>query len=95
MTKADFLENFVTSARTKKTSSYRDDYRKVYHFVLRNGWLIPTALLTALRRHLPPETDVEVCDPFFRSEVALRFSYPTGELTLLLVVLGPTEGKNR
>lgn len=89
MTKADFLENFVTSERIKRASSFRDDYRRINHAVLQNRWSIPGELLTALRRHLPPETNVEVCDPLFRSEIALRFSYPSGELTLLFTVLDP------
>jgi hypothetical protein len=84
MTKKDFLKNFVTSKRVKLETGIRDDYRKVFHVVLANGWKMPVSLLTALKGRLfPAETEIEIPeDVDFVFDTAMVITYPNGQIKI-------------
>jgi hypothetical protein len=84
MTKADFLKNFVTKKRVKLETGMRDDYRKVDHAVLANGWKMPVSLLAKLKTRLfPAETEITIReDVAFGFDTAMEITHPNGKITL-------------
>jgi hypothetical protein len=83
MTKEDFLKNFVTDKRVKEITGMRDDYRRVNHAVLVNGWKMPVALLAKLKTRLfPIETEIFIYNIWFGSDTAILITYPSGHIKL-------------
>ncbi len=91
MTLDDFLKDFVTAGRVSRNTWYHPDGHKIKHAMLKNGWLIPVRMLTALRKaHYPPKTEIVVLNPQLDSSPALLIFHPKGRLSINLTTVSPT-----
>ncbi len=83
-----FLTDFVTKVRVSHTNKGRDDYRKIKHALLKNGWHLPVNLITKLKLY-PKETIAVMCTPILDSDTAILFIHPNGYLSIYFRVLQP------